>query len=105
MTFRQLDLAADNAAKELRGLGANYADVVVADPARAGLSAEVIRWLGGCEARTLIYVSCNSHTMCRDLAELQPRGWQVVHAKCVDMFPQTDHLECVVALQNTRLPA
>jgi 23S rRNA (uracil1939-C5)-methyltransferase len=75
-------------------------DVVVVDPPRSGLSAEVMRLLSSCSARTVVYVSCWPASLCRDIAAFQASGWSCVSVTGVDMFPQTEHLETVAALER-----
>jgi tRNA/tmRNA/rRNA uracil-C5-methylase (TrmA/RlmC/RlmD family) len=97
------DLATRRARELLSARGANEADVVVVDPARAGLSAQVLDYLGTCKARAVVYVSCNSLSFCRDLKGLAGMGWQCTRIAAVDMFPQTDHLETVARLERMRV--
>jgi 23S rRNA (uracil1939-C5)-methyltransferase len=99
-SFVATNLSGDTAGAVLARKDIEGADVVVVDPARHGLSKEVIKFLGGHRARAIVYVSCNSLTMCRDLQELSTYRWQCTGVVGVDMFPQTDHLECVVRLER-----
>jgi hypothetical protein len=75
-------------------------DVIVVDPPRAGLSAEVMRFLSCCSARRIVYVSCWPASLCRDTEGLQMCGWHCVSVSGVDMFPQTDHMETVAAYER-----
>jgi tRNA/tmRNA/rRNA uracil-C5-methylase (TrmA/RlmC/RlmD family) len=81
-------------------------DVVVVDPARAGLSKSVVDYLLRCGAQRVVYVSCNSATQARDLQLLCGGGdaaagrFRLVSWRGVDMFPHTDHLETVVVLDR-----
>ncbi len=70
--------------------------VVVVNPPRRGLDADLVRWLDDCPAQTMIYSSCNPQTLARDLAALS--RWTVREARLFDMFPQTDHSEVAVRL-------
>jgi 23S rRNA (uracil747-C5)-methyltransferase len=70
--------------------------VVVVNPPRRGLDADLVRWLDDCPAQTMIYSSCNPQTLARDLAALS--RWTVREARLFDMFPQTDHSEVAVLL-------
>jgi 23S rRNA (uracil1939-C5)-methyltransferase len=72
--------------------------LVVLDPPRAGLGAEVCRLLAQAEAPQLVYVSCDPATLARDLAALVESGYQLQQVHLVDLFPQTFHLETVVTL-------
>ncbi|MFN8215631.1 MAG: 23S rRNA (uracil(1939)-C(5))-methyltransferase RlmD [Solirubrobacterales bacterium] len=70
-------------------------DVVVIDPPRAGLSAKIVRRVLECEARRIVYVSCNPTTLAPNAAQLVEAGYSLERVRPVDMFPQTPHIECV----------
>ena len=72
-------------------------DVVITDPPRAGMHADVVERLLEMEAQKIVYVSCNAATQARDLALLTTK-YQVDRIKPVDMFPHTQHVENVVLL-------
>jgi tRNA/tmRNA/rRNA uracil-C5-methylase (TrmA/RlmC/RlmD family) len=81
------------------------ADVVVADPARSGLAPAVVEYLRGCEARRVVYVSCNPATQARDIAALCAPGGpgaalRLAWAQAVDLYPQTPHVETVAVLER-----
>ncbi|RZK83131.1 MAG: 23S rRNA (uracil(1939)-C(5))-methyltransferase RlmD [Pedobacter sp.] len=73
-------------------------DVVITDPPRAGMHADVVERLLEMEAEKIVYVSCNAATQARDLALLTQK-YEVVRIKPVDMFPHTQHVENVVLLK------
>ena len=75
-------------------------DVVVVDPPRAGLSAKIVRRLIECEAKRIVYVSCNPTTLAPNAAQLEEAGYTLRRVKPVDMFPQTPHIECVALLER-----
>ena len=70
-------------------------DVVTIDPPRAGLSAKIVRRLIECEARRIVYISCNPTTLAPNAAQLVEAGYRLTRVRPVDMFPQTPHIECV----------
>jgi 23S rRNA (uracil1939-C5)-methyltransferase len=72
------------------------ADVVILNPPRAGVDAQVTTALATSNARSIIYVSCDPATLARDVARLG--GWKVKSLLCYDMFPQTAHVETVCEL-------
>jgi 23S rRNA (uracil1939-C5)-methyltransferase len=72
------------------------ADLVILNPPRAGLDAEVPAALRGM-AQRLIYVSCNPATLARDLARMNP-DFRLRSVRCFDLFPQTAHVESVAVL-------
>jgi 23S rRNA (uracil1939-C5)-methyltransferase len=75
-------------------------DVVVVDPPRAGLSQKIVRRLIECEAKRIVYVSCNPTTLAPNAAQLTEAGYRLKRVRPVDMFPQTPHIECVALLER-----
>ena len=74
-------------------------DVVITDPPRDGMHADVVAQLLHLGAAKIVYVSCNSATQARDLALLDAE-YKVTKVQPVDMFPQTHHVENVVLLEK-----
>lgn len=74
------------------------ADVVITDPPRAGCSVKFIKSLLALSPKRIVYVSCNPETLSRDLFSLRKGGYKVKKIQPVDMFPFTEHVECVVSL-------
>lgn len=74
-----------------------FPDVIITDPPRAGMHPDVVSRICNSGAGRVVYVSCNPSTMARDIA-LMKDTYTLVKAKPVDMFPQTDHIECVALL-------
>jgi 23S rRNA (uracil1939-C5)-methyltransferase len=75
-------------------------DVVVIDPPRAGLSQKIVRRVLECEAKRLVYVSCNPTTLAPNAKQLGEAGYRLSRVKPVDMFPQTPHIECVALFER-----
>jgi 23S rRNA (uracil1939-C5)-methyltransferase len=75
-------------------------DVVVVDPPRAGLSQKIVRRLLECDAKRIVYVSCNPTTLAPNAAQMVEAGYALRRVKPVDMFPQTPHIECVALLEK-----
>src|SRR6185437_7180835 len=73
-------------------------ELVVMDPPRAGVGAEVCGLLGRVQAKEIVYVSCDPVTLARDLKALVDFGYKINELHLVDMFPQTFHQETVVVL-------
>ena len=76
------------------------ADIIVVDPPRQGLAAEVVDQLSEQPARAIAYVSCDPATLARDLARFAQAGrFAPVRVTPVDLFPQTFHVEnvCILA--------
>ena len=77
------------------------ADVIVVDPPRAGLAADVVARLSEQPARAIAYVSCDPATLARDLARFEEAGvFSPVRVTPVDLFPQTYHVETVTLLER-----
>lgn len=73
-------------------------DVVIVDPPRAGMHADVVEVIKGAAPQRIVYVSCNPATQARDLALLDSM-YEITAVQPVDMFPHTHHVENVVALR------
>ena len=75
--------------------------VLVLDPPRAGAGGKVMRRIARATPERIVYVSCNPTTLARDLVELRPFGYKMTAVSPIDLFPQTYHVETVVALERT----
>ena len=73
-------------------------DLVVVNPPRRGIGADLAAWLERSTAQHLVYSSCHLGSLARDL-EAMP-SWRAVEARAFDMFPQTTHLETAVRLER-----
>ncbi len=73
-------------------------DVIITDPPRDGMHADVVAQIMKIAPEKVVYVSCNSATQARDLALLNEK-YKVTRVRPVDMFPQTHHVENVVLLE------
>ena len=71
-------------------------DVLIMDPPRSGSDERFLRSVLTCRPRTIVYVSCNPETLARDARFLVKGGYKAVKAIPVDMFPHTEHCECVM---------
>ncbi len=76
-------------------------DVLLTDPPRAGMHPDVVQRINELNIPTVVYVSCNSATMARDLALLSGT-YEITHIQPVDMFPQTYHIETVARLVSRK---
>lgn len=74
-------------------------DVIITDPPRAGMHADVVQTILNAAPDKIVYVSCNSATQARDLQLLDVR-YRVTRVQPVDMFPHTHHVENVVLLER-----
>jgi 23S rRNA (uracil1939-C5)-methyltransferase len=86
----------------LRGhRSAKQPDLVVVDPPRTGLGAQVCELLGKTASPQMIYVSCDPATLARDLRLLTDSGYRIESLTLADLFPQTFHMETVAALRRS----
>ena len=73
---------------------------VVLDPPRKGCETEVLQAIVDLNPERIVYVSCNSSTMARDVKHLIENGYKVKEVQPVDMFPHTAHIESIVSLEK-----
>lgn len=74
-------------------------DVIITDPPRAGMHADVVETILQAAPQRIVYVSCNSATQARDL-QLMSESYKVTAVQPVDMFPHTHHVENIVLLER-----
>jgi 23S rRNA (uracil1939-C5)-methyltransferase len=73
---------------------------VILDPPRKGCQPEILQLLRESKPAQVIYVSCHPATMARDLNILCGNGvFELARVQPLDMFPQTQHVECVADLR------
>ena len=75
------------------------ADVVVMDPPRSGSTEEFVKAVASISPDRVVYVSCNPETLGRDLEWFKKCGYKAQEAWPYDMFPFTEHVECVIMMQ------
>lgn len=83
--------------------GVNYGekiDVVVVDPPRKGCDAKLLETILKMAPARVVYVSCDSATLARDLKLLCEKDYEIEHLQCYDQFPHTIHVETCVALKR-----
>ena len=76
-------------------------DVVIIDPPRKGSDEKTLSSILTAAPERIVYVSCNPATLARDAKFLTGGGYKMVSATPVDMFPNTEHVECCVLLCRT----
>lgn len=76
------------------------ADVVVVDPPRKGCDEKLLNLINTISPEKIVYVSCNSATLGRDLKVLKEFGYKLEKACAIDLFPQSAHCEAVAVLVN-----
>lgn len=78
----------------------NAINKVILDPPRKGCDKKVIEELIKLSPERIVYVSCNSSTLARDVKLLVEGGYTLKNVQPVDMFPHTPHVECVVLMSR-----
>ena len=76
------------------------ADVIVVDPPRKGCDEKCLETMLKMRPERIVYVSCDSATLARDLKLLREGGYEPVRVRAVDQFPMSVHVECVVLLSK-----
>jgi len=73
----------------------NRVDVILLDPPRTGAGEMVIKQMLAKKPRTIVYVSCDPASLARDARALEEGGYHLNHIVGFDLFPMTQHVECV----------
>ncbi len=77
-----------------------FPDTLILDPPRQG-AQEILDLIAVLSAHKIVYISCDPPSLVRDLKFLKKKGYRLVRARPIDMFPQTYHIEGVVQLLHT----
>ena len=77
-------------------------DVIVVDPPRKGCDEKLLDTIVTMSPQRVVYVSCDSATLARDLKVLSERGYKIVKVQPVDQFANTVHVETVVLLSQQK---
>ncbi len=85
--------------KEKAAGRAATADVIVVDPPRKGCDAMCLETILKMQPKRVVYVSCDSATLARDLKILCEGGYELKKVRAVDQFAHTTHVECVIMMQ------
>ncbi len=93
------EFIAGDVAKTVNKLRANP-DIIIVDPPRPGVHKDAIRDISKFDSKEIVYISCNPKTLVLDLVEFKKYGYEVEKVKCMDMFPNTPHVETVVSLKR-----
>lgn len=75
-------------------------DIIVLDPPREGIHPKAIQKIIDYKPDTFIYISCKPTSLKNDLPVFLDNGYKVTKVQCVDLFPQTYHVECVVLMSR-----
>ena len=79
-----------------------HADVIVVDPPRKGCDETLLETIVKMQPEKVVYVSCDSATLARDLKYLCANGYEIRMCRGVDQFPQSVHVETVVLLSHKK---
>ena len=75
-------------------------DIIIVDPPRKGLDKKLVDGLIKKDVKNIVYVSCNANTLARDYSIFKENGYILKEISCVDMFPNTIHVECVTMISK-----
>lgn len=79
-----------------------HPDVIVVDPPRKGCDELCLNTMLKMQPDRIVYISCDSATLARDLKYLHEGGYELKGVKAFDNFPQTTHVECIVCIQRVK---
>ena len=79
-----------------------HADVIVVDPPRKGCDETLLETIVKMQPDRVVYVSCDSATLARDLKYLCGEGYEMEKVRAVDQFPMTGHVETIVLLSQQK---
>lgn len=99
-TANLADLDASVVRSDVNRWAPEPADLVVADPARAGLGRRAVRVLAATGAPVLVLVACDAASLARDAGLLAEAGYALVGVEVLDLFPHTVHVEAVARFQR-----
>ncbi len=77
-------------------------DYIILDPPRDGIHPKALQKIIDYGVDSMLYISCKSTSLARDLVVLQEEGYEVKRVCCVDLFPGTVHVECVVLMSKVQ---
>ncbi|MGO5420797.1 23S rRNA (uracil(1939)-C(5))-methyltransferase RlmD [Mediterraneibacter faecis] len=80
-----------------------HADVIVVDPPRKGCDETLLETIVKMQPEKVVYVSCDSATLARDLKYLCANGYEIKMCRGVDQFPQSVHVETVCLLSREKV--
>lgn len=75
-------------------------DLIIVDPPRPGVHKDAIKDIVNFNSKEIIYISCNPKTLVKDLVEFKKYGYNIEKVRCMDMFPNTPHVETIVKLKK-----
>lgn len=94
------ELQEDNSESRENSRGKLHPDVIVVDPPRKGCDEKCLDTMLKMQPKRIVYVSCDSATLARDLRILCDGGYEIRKVRCVDQFGQGVHVESVIMMQH-----
>ena len=88
--------------QESHGGETAHADVIVVDPPRKGCEKSLLQTIVDMQPEKVVYVSCDSATLARDVKFLRESGYELKKITPVDQFPNTVHIETVALLSQLK---
>lgn len=92
-TANNVEICSGRVEKEIQKLSS--CDLVILDPPRSGAGAKVLNEIVRLAPRTVIYVACDPAALARDAGYLATRSYAMDTLRAFDLFPMTQHMECV----------
>ncbi|MEI7779399.1 MAG: TRAM domain-containing protein [Actinomycetes bacterium] len=80
------------------------ADVVVLDPPRSGAGPQILAKCIALAPKVICYVACDPAALARDAKMLAEAGWELFALRAFDLFPMTQHIECVAGFRPVQAP-
>lgn len=93
---------AGQAAQQLERSG-ERPDVIILDPPRKGCSEDTLTACAGMQPERIVMISCNAATAARDCKRLAELGYTAAVVRPFDLFPRTNHVECVVLINKNNV--
>ena len=93
-----IDFICSDTKKIIDKITSDY-DTIILDPPRSGVDKNIINNIINEKSKKIIYISCNPHTLGRDLKLLED-NYNINDIKLLDMFPNTEHCESVCILER-----
>ncbi|OVE77998.1 hypothetical protein BVX99_00955 [bacterium F16] len=93
---------AGDAGKQAQDVLETYPDArtcLIVDPPRTGMDYRCRSLIANSGINDILYISCSSDTLARDIASLAKNGYQVIETQLLDMFPRTAHFESLTHLK------
>ena len=78
------------------------ADLILLDPPRTGAGEVVIPQMVKFRPRKIVYVACDPAALARDAKTLEESGYKLDHIQAFDLFPMTQHIECVAGFSPVK---